>query len=64
MTKKQAPEEPQLGDRKRQGCGAGTDVKLRPVHDIWQARVNKDWQFYFKIVEDAQVIRDVGPHPK
>jgi mRNA interferase RelE/StbE len=32
--------------------------------DIWQARVNRDWRFFFKIAEDTYVIRDVVPHPK
>jgi mRNA-degrading endonuclease RelE of RelBE toxin-antitoxin system len=32
--------------------------------DRWQARVNKDWRFYFNIVDDTYVIRDVIPHPK
>jgi plasmid maintenance system killer protein len=38
--------------------------KYDEARDIWQARVNKDWRFYFKIVDDAYVIRDVVPHPK
>ena len=32
--------------------------------DIWQARVNRDWRFYFKIEEDAYRILKVMPHPK
>jgi mRNA-degrading endonuclease RelE of RelBE toxin-antitoxin system len=32
--------------------------------DRWQARVNKDWRFYFNIVSDTYVIRDIIPHPK
>jgi mRNA interferase RelE/StbE len=32
--------------------------------DKWQARVNKSWQFYFRIVNDAYFIEDVTPHPK
>jgi len=32
--------------------------------DLWQARVNKDWRFYFNIVNDTYVIRDIIPHPK
>jgi mRNA interferase RelE/StbE len=38
--------------------------KYDEARDIWQARVNKDWRFYFKIVDDAYVIRDVVPRPK
>jgi mRNA-degrading endonuclease RelE of RelBE toxin-antitoxin system len=30
----------------------------------WQARVNRDWRFYFNIVGDTYVIRDIVPHPK
>jgi hypothetical protein len=32
--------------------------------NIWQARVNKDWRFYFTIAGDAYRIEDVIPHPK
>lgn len=32
--------------------------------NIWQARVNKDWRFYFTITGDAYRIEDVIPHPK
>lgn len=32
--------------------------------DRWQARVNRDWRFYFNIVGDTYVIRDIVPHPK
>ena len=32
--------------------------------DWWQARVNDDWRFYFKIVDDTYVIQDVVKHPK
>jgi mRNA-degrading endonuclease RelE of RelBE toxin-antitoxin system len=32
--------------------------------DIWQARVNRDWRFYFSILGGTIVIRDVMPHPK
>ena len=31
---------------------------------IWQARVNQDWRFYFNIVGDTYIIRDVMPHLK
>jgi len=30
----------------------------------WQARVNKDWRFYFRIVDDTYRILKVIPHPK
>lgn len=32
--------------------------------DRWQARVNKNWRFYFNIVGETYVIRDIIPHPK
>ena len=32
--------------------------------DRWQARVNKNWRFYFNIVGDTYIIRKVIPHPK
>ena len=32
--------------------------------DRWQARVNRDWRFYFSIAGDTYVIRDIVPHPK
>lgn len=38
--------------------------KYDQAKDRWQARVNKDWRFYFKVVDDAYIIEDVIPHPK
>jgi mRNA-degrading endonuclease RelE of RelBE toxin-antitoxin system len=32
--------------------------------NLWQARVNRSWRFYFTIVEDVYQIEDVIPHPK
>jgi hypothetical protein len=32
--------------------------------DRWQARVNRDWRFYFNIVGDTYVVRDIIKHPK
>ena len=32
--------------------------------DLWQARVNQNWRFYFHIVGDIYLIRDIIPHPK
>ena len=32
--------------------------------DLWQARVNRDWRFYFKIEGDACIIIRIVPHPK
>ena len=31
---------------------------------IWQARVNRDWRFYFVIQDDTYCLIDVIPHPK
>ena len=30
----------------------------------WQARVNRDWRFYFTIDDDTYIITNVIPHPK
>jgi plasmid maintenance system killer protein len=38
--------------------------KYDEAHDLWQARVNRDWRFYFRIEGDTYVITDVIPHPK
>jgi plasmid maintenance system killer protein len=32
--------------------------------DVWPARVNKDWRFYFTIEGDTYRIHKVTPHPK
>jgi mRNA-degrading endonuclease RelE of RelBE toxin-antitoxin system len=33
-------------------------------HGIWQARVNRDWRFYFTIEDDIIYLLDIIPHPK
>ena len=38
--------------------------KYDESEDVWQARVNKDWRFYFLICNDTYYIVDVIPHPK
>lgn len=38
--------------------------KYNESQDLWQARVNDDWRFYFMIEDDAYVIQDIIPHPK
>jgi mRNA-degrading endonuclease RelE of RelBE toxin-antitoxin system len=38
--------------------------KYSEAEEKWQARVNKSWRFYFKIVDDAYLIGDITPHPK
>lgn len=32
--------------------------------DLWQARVNRAWRFYFTITDDSYRIEDVIAHPK
>jgi plasmid maintenance system killer protein len=38
--------------------------KYDEAADLWQARVNKDWRFYFLIQDDVYYIVDIIPHPK
>jgi len=38
--------------------------KFDEAQDLWQARVNKDWRFYFFIQDDVYYIVDIIPHPK
>lgn len=38
--------------------------KYDEAGDRWQARVNKNWRFYFKIIDDTYLILDIVPHPK
>jgi mRNA-degrading endonuclease RelE of RelBE toxin-antitoxin system len=38
--------------------------KYNEAEDKWQARVNRGWRFYFRIVGDTYVIEDIIPHPK
>ncbi len=38
--------------------------KYDESRDIWQARINDDWRFYFKIVDDTYLITGIKPHPK
>jgi plasmid maintenance system killer protein len=38
--------------------------KYHEAHDLWQARVNKDWRFYFTIANDTYRIEKIIPHPK
>ncbi len=32
--------------------------------DVWQARVNGGWRFYFRIEGDTYHFLDIIPHPK
>jgi mRNA interferase RelE/StbE len=38
--------------------------KFDESKDLWQARVNKDWRFYFTIADDTYRIEKIIPHPK
>lgn len=38
--------------------------KYDETGNIWQARVNQSWRFYFTIEMDTYVILDIIPHPK
>ncbi len=38
--------------------------KYDEANDIWQARVNDDYRFYFQIVGDTYLIIRITPHPK
>ena len=38
--------------------------KYDEAQDRWQARVNKNWRFYFSIVDDTYLILKLIPHPK
>lgn len=32
--------------------------------DLWQARVNRDWRFYFTIEADVYHLHEIVKHPK
>ena len=38
--------------------------KYDESRNIWQARVNRDWRFYFVITGDTYLILNIIPHPK
>ncbi len=38
--------------------------KYDEARDIWQARVNGGWRFYFRIEGDVYRLIDLVPHPK
>ncbi|HEY3444394.1 MAG TPA: hypothetical protein VGK29_26825 [Paludibaculum sp.] len=38
--------------------------KYSEAQDIWQARINRSWRFYFTIQGDAYEIITIIPHPK
>jgi mRNA-degrading endonuclease RelE of RelBE toxin-antitoxin system len=38
--------------------------KYDESNNIWQARINRDWRFYFMIEGDTCTITNVTRHPK
>lgn len=38
--------------------------KYDETADLWQARVNRDWRFYFLIEDDTYLIVAIVAHPK
>jgi len=38
--------------------------KYDESQDLWQARVNRAWRFYFVIQDETYIILRVIPHPK
>jgi plasmid maintenance system killer protein len=38
--------------------------KYDEAQDRWQARINQDWRFYFRIDGDTYRIAELTPHPK
>ena len=38
--------------------------KYDESRNVWQARVNRDWRFYFVINGDTYIILNIIPHPK
>jgi len=38
--------------------------KYDESRNLWQARVNRGWRFYFTIERDAYYLVDIIPHPK
>ena len=38
--------------------------KYDEARDLWQARVTRDWRFYFTIEGDTYHVHTIIPHPK
>jgi mRNA interferase RelE/StbE len=38
--------------------------KYDEAQDLWQARVNYTWRFYFRIVGDVYLMDEIKYHPK
>jgi mRNA-degrading endonuclease RelE of RelBE toxin-antitoxin system len=33
-------------------------------NERWQARITRDWRFYFRIEDNTYILLDMMPHPK
>jgi len=38
--------------------------KYEGAGDVWQARVHRDWRFYFRIIGNLYHLVDITAHPK
>ena len=38
--------------------------KYSETNDYWQARLSRDWRFYFFIIGDTYLIHEIKKHPK
>ncbi len=38
--------------------------KYDESRNVWQARINDDWRFYFVIQNDMYILISMTPHPK
>ena len=38
--------------------------KYEEARDIWQARVDRYYRFYFLIKDDAYILLEIKPHPE
>ncbi len=38
--------------------------KYDEARDIWQARVTRDWRFYFRVEGETYALLDIIVHPK
>lgn len=38
--------------------------KVDETKGVWQARVDRDWRFYFKIEKDSYILLTIIRHPK
>jgi plasmid maintenance system killer protein len=38
--------------------------KFDDSRNLWQARVTRDWRFYFRIEGETYILETIIPHPK